>query len=84
MLSKRRGGFKLFGEQSATAMAVTLKPEYAIYFTVYGVPNYGAFDPDKLATINAQIEYVRNENPGITTQSLISNISTLLKSQDTS
>jgi len=84
MLSKRRGGFRLFGGQTATAMSVSLKPEYAIYFTVYGVPNYGAFDPDKLATINARIEYVRNENPEITTQSLISNISTLLKSQDTS
>ena len=82
MLSKRRGGFRLFGEQNVQAMGITLKPEYAIYFSVYGVPNYGAFDTDKIANINAQMETVINENPEITTQNLISNITTLLKSQD--
>jgi len=36
---------------TVTAVAAKVKEEYAIYLSLYGVPEGGVFDPDKLAAI---------------------------------
>lgn len=45
----------LFPEQSIQVMAAKLKPQYSRYIELYGFPNKGAFDPDKLAAINLEL-----------------------------
>jgi hypothetical protein len=45
----------LFPEQSIKVMSAKLKPQYSRYIELYGFPNGGAFDPDKLAAINLEL-----------------------------
>lgn len=43
------GSLSLFPDIEITSVAATLKPEIAIYIKLYGFPNGGVFDTDKLA-----------------------------------
>jgi hypothetical protein len=49
-LEKLRKETYLFNA-SVTAIAARVKPEYAIYISMYGIPEGGVFDTDKLAAI---------------------------------
>ena len=40
-----------FPDSNVTTIAATLKPEYAEYIALYGYPEGGVFDMDKLSTI---------------------------------
>ena len=41
----------LFPDQTFTVIGATLRPEYAMYIQLYGFPEGGIFDVEKLATI---------------------------------
>jgi hypothetical protein len=43
------GSISLFPDVAITSIAATLKPEIAIYIKLYGFPDGGIFDTDKLA-----------------------------------
>ena len=43
------GSLSLFPDMYVTSIAATLKPEIAIYIQLYGFPDGGVFEADKLA-----------------------------------
>jgi hypothetical protein len=43
------GSLSLFPDMYVTSIAATLKPEIAIYIQLYGFPEGGVFETDKLA-----------------------------------
>ena len=43
--------FNLFPEATVAAPTATFAPQYVEYFALYGVPESGIFDPDKMAEI---------------------------------
>jgi hypothetical protein len=46
-----------FPDSNVTTIAATLKPEYAEYIRLYGYPEGGVFDMDKLAAILKQLMF---------------------------
>lgn len=46
-----------FPDSTVTTIAATLKPEYAEYIALYGYPEGGVFDMDKLAAILKQLMF---------------------------
>jgi hypothetical protein len=50
-ISKMQQNRQLFPDSTVNAPMATLKPEYAAYINLYGFPQGGAFDPDRLAYI---------------------------------
>jgi hypothetical protein len=46
-----------FPDSNVTTIAATLKPEYAEYIALYGYPEGGVFDMDKLAAILKQLMF---------------------------
>ena len=50
----------VFGAQSVTTIAAVLKPKYARYLELYGFPECGVFDVDKMAAICEELERENN------------------------
>jgi hypothetical protein len=44
-------------DSNVTTIAATLKPEYAAYIALYGYPEGGVFEMDKLAAILKQLNF---------------------------
>ena len=80
-IANQKSGFTIFDNQIVNAMKATLKPNFAIYISLYGIPEYGSFDPDKVAKIEELITTITEQTPEITDQNLIANVITLLNNQ---
>ena len=50
-LESKKMQYGLFGEQTVTPIQAILKPQYARYKELYGLPDNMIFDPDKMAAI---------------------------------
>jgi hypothetical protein len=63
----------LFQSQEVTAMMAMLKPKYARYLELYGFPEGGIFEADKLAAICEELELENGENNNVIVDDLNNN-----------
>ena len=61
-LESKKKNFSIFPNQSITIIKALLPPEYEIYIELYGLPNNGLFEPDKLAAIALELNTVNVNN----------------------
>jgi hypothetical protein len=56
----RRSRVQLFPDSNVKAVKAQVKPEYAEYIKLYGYPQGGAFDPEKLGAIMNDLKIANN------------------------